>query len=78
MELEYLNDLLVDLEEDETLQIAGGEVGSTMGVSSIIIGVVLSLFICAYCVTKVYAPSIDSPCPYCGGPLSEYNGGSGC
>ena len=79
MELDYLNDLLLDLEQDETFQIAGGSAAAISVVGGVVLGVVLCVFFCAVCTIPVYAPSLDSPCPNCGGPLSEYNGGgSGC
>ena len=77
MEFDYLNDLLSDLEQDETFQIAGGSM-TAMGVSSaVVVGVVLVLLLCVLC-GPVYAPYLDSPCPNCGGPLTEFGGGSGC
>ena len=36
MEFDYLNDLLSDLEQDETFQIAGGSM-TAMGVSSAVV-----------------------------------------
>ena len=78
MEFDYLNDLLSDLEQDETFQIAGGAAASISVVGGVVLGVVFSLFLCRWCAQDVYAPSLEDPCPNCGGPLTAIGGGSGC